>query len=728
MRVNRSPIGLAMALCVLSTAPASGQRDAGQHITLDGRAGGPMFDGIGVVDGGGATSVLLKDYPDVQRSQILDLMYRPRFGASVSALYVEVPGDGNSTQGSMPSHMHTRDDLNFRRGYTWWIMREAKRRNPALTLDGAAWSAPGWIGTRGEVFREDGEEKTWIKDKFFSRDAIDYYVSWLKGLRANYGLEMNALGSRNEKGVSYAFAIALRQALDANKFSKVRLHGFDNWQDDWKFDFVKAMGEDPLLRGSLDVVSAHMNAPEYRVPADVQFSAKAMGKPIWNSEQHVYKGGFDGLISVVQSFNENFVESGVTKVVNWYGIAGLYAMEPYSGLKEAAIRASWPWSGHYEINPALWGYAHYGQFTKVGWKYLQGGSGRLGSGGTFVTLVSPHRDYSMIVETKTAAVRQTVVLRIGGGLSRASLSIWRSNLKAQFVRLPDVVPRHGLVRLTFDPASVYSITTTRGQHKGSFAQVPATAAFPLPYRETFDGYGEPSRWGYQPHFFADIAGSFELTPCRDRVGGCLRQAVETPPLSWAPNWQPYTIFGGEDWSNYEVAVDVSLAAGERAAVMGRINDVGTGYGYIPKGYMLELRADGTLALILSRGKADRSLVGDAEQQALIKGSSDRGPGGATVIAVSKPLALAVGGWHRLSLRFDGSSIAGSLDGRQALSAVDSTYARGMAGLLAGGDGRTWSRPFFDNVFVSSHGNASPAQVALKRSPLYGDLPGRTASK
>jgi len=92
---------------------------ADQTVNLDGTAGGKKFDGVGAVSGGGATSVLLKDYPAVQRRQILDLLFKLRFGASLSALLVEVPGDGNSTQGSEPSHMHTKDDLNFSRGYEW---------------------------------------------------------------------------------------------------------------------------------------------------------------------------------------------------------------------------------------------------------------------------------------------------------------------------------------------------------------------------------------------------------------------------------------------------------------------------------------------------------------------------------------------------------------------------------------------------------------------------------
>src|SRR6185312_13536453 len=119
---------------------------ANQALVLNGAASGKRFDGIGAVSGGGATSVLLKDYPEPQRSQILDLLFKPNFGASMSALFVEVPGDGNSTQGSELSHMHSRDDGNYSRGYEWWLMREAKKRNCEISLDGVAWGCPGWIG------------------------------------------------------------------------------------------------------------------------------------------------------------------------------------------------------------------------------------------------------------------------------------------------------------------------------------------------------------------------------------------------------------------------------------------------------------------------------------------------------------------------------------------------------------------------------------------------------
>jgi galactosylceramidase len=711
---------LLAALCSLPVAMAAAESPGVQRIQLKGDAGGKRFDGIGIVDGGGATSVLLKDYPEPQRSQILDLMYKPKFGASVSALLVEIPGDGNATQGSMPSHMHTRDDLDYTRGYTWWVMREAKQRNPALTLDGTAWSGPGWLGDNGRRYQQNGRQAS--EREFFSPDAADYYVSWLKGLRTVYGLEFDAIGSRNEKGVSYDFVKTLRARLDANGYGNVKIHSFDNWPDQSKYDFVKDMPDDQALRDSIDIISAHVNVlDKSRVPPEVREAAAKMGKPLWNTEGHVYIAGYEGAIGVVRAFNENYVHNGITKIVNWYGIAGLYTTEPYAGDKEAAIRANWPWSGHYRVNPNVWAYAHYGQFSEAGWTYLNGGSGELAGGGTFVTLMSPGKDYSVIIETRQATAPQQVRLEVGGGLSTQDVSVWRSNEREQFIRLADIHPQQGVVTLALDPNSIYSLTTTRGQQKGSFADVPALKAFPFPYRETFEQYTAPKEWGHQARYFADIAGAFELASCPGGHGKCMRQAVPVPTHSWAPDWKPYTIIGDDQWSDYEVSADVYLNPGDAVGVMGRVNHVGTGYGFIPKGYFLQLSDSGRIELVVARGKVDKkALTGDAEQQALIKAQNDASEGGEKVLAVAQVPRVHAKRWHHLKLRFQGTAITGFVDGKPVVTATDGLYGKGMAGLMAGADAHKLSMPYVDNVTINRVDGPvpGPSSALPGQGPIY----------
>ena len=123
--------------------------------------------------------VLLIDYPEPARSQILDLLFKPQYGASLQHLKVEVGGDVNSTMGSEPSHMHDRNDENYRRGYEWWLMKEAKRRNPTVLLDCLEWGTPGWIG--------DG--------KFYSQDNADYLVKFIRGAKSVHGLQMDYVAS-----------------------------------------------------------------------------------------------------------------------------------------------------------------------------------------------------------------------------------------------------------------------------------------------------------------------------------------------------------------------------------------------------------------------------------------------------------------------------------------------------------------------------------------------------
>jgi len=653
---------------------------ADQAFVLQGDAGGRRFDGIGAVSGGGATSVLLKDYPEKQRNQVLDLLFKPKFGASMSALLVEVPGDGNATQGAEPSHMHTRDDLNYSRGYEWWLMREAKKRNPDLSLDACAWGCPAWVGN----------------GNFWSQDMAGYYVKWIQGLKSVYGLQLDAIGCRNEQGVNEQFVKMFRRTLDARGLTNVLIHGFDNY-DKTKFDWVRHMTNDVDLRNAVAILSNHTMATA-PTPPDIRELADRYQKPIWNTEEHVYKKGFDCEISLVQAYNQNFLVSGVTKIVNWYLAGSVYPVESYAE-DPALLIANSPWSGNYHPREVLWGCAHYGQFTKIGWQYLNGGCGKLDGGGTLVTLKSPGGDYSIIAETKDAGGPQTVTFQVGGGLSPHKLCVWRSDAQAQFVRQPDLQPVAGAFSVTLEPKAVYSISTTTGQQKGSFADVPAAKPFPFPYYETFDEYTTPKQWGYLPHYTADIASVFEITDRPDGPGKCLRQVVPVPPQSWAPEWMPYTILGDPNWNNYEVSADIYLTNGW-AGVMGRVNNAGNGYGTVPRGYYLRLGVDGRCGLFVST-----------------QGRNNNGPG--QELATGTAPNVAANQWHNLKLQMDGDVFTGLVDGTPVLTATNSVYPRGVAGLITG-DTRARYTAYFDNLLINQVGAPTPKPTKFDktRRPMY----------
>ena len=166
----------------LLTLGARAQTTNAVVIKLDGRDKGRVFEGIGAVSAG-ASSRLLIDYPEPQRTEILDYLFKPNYGAALQHLKVEVGSDVNSTDGSEPSHMRSRDDHDYTRGYEWWLMEEARKRNPAIELDVLPWGAPGWIGG----------------GRLYSNEMANYMADFQAGAKRFRGLDISYVGIWNEK-------------------------------------------------------------------------------------------------------------------------------------------------------------------------------------------------------------------------------------------------------------------------------------------------------------------------------------------------------------------------------------------------------------------------------------------------------------------------------------------------------------------------------------------------
>src|SRR5208282_1505818 len=173
-----------------------------EPLLLDAQQTGREFAGVGGVSAG-ASSRLLVDYPEPQRSQILDYLFKPNYGASLQHLKVEIGGDVNSTDGTEPTFEMARGNLNFTRGYEWWLMQQANARNPNIILDCLAWGAPGWIGN----------------GNYYSQDMCNYIVNFIQGAQTTCGLTFNFTGTHNEAAVNTtetAWIKQLRSTLNAD--------------------------------------------------------------------------------------------------------------------------------------------------------------------------------------------------------------------------------------------------------------------------------------------------------------------------------------------------------------------------------------------------------------------------------------------------------------------------------------------------------------------------------
>ena len=679
-------VGVLAAALVLVTAgvAATTPAVAATAITINGASGGRTFDGVGAVSGGGGNSRLLIDYPEPQRGQILDYLFKPGYGAALQILKVEIGGDTNSTSGAESSHAHFRGDLNCDRGYEWWIAEQAKARNPNIKLVGLAWGAPGWIGN----------------GTFFSNDLVDYYLSWL-GCARQHGLTIDYLTPvQNEKQWSADWTVTIRNALNANGYSAVKIISGDSWPGDW--GPAGPISTNTAYRNATDVLSAHYTCGylSAQTSCGVPSNVSGSGKTLWSSENGSQDYN-DGAKPLARGINRVYLDAKMTAYLNWDLIAAITPNIPWPTV--GLVLANQPWSGWYSVGKDTWALAHTAQFTAPGWKYLDSSSGYIGgnrSNGSYVSLKSPNNsDYSTIVETVDATAAQTLDFSVTGGLSTGQVHVWATNLNSTnpasfFTHSTDITPSGGAFSLTVQPGYLYSITTTTGQGKGT-ATSPAQGSLSLPYSDNFDGYAAAK----EPKYLMAQQGAFEASTCGGgRTGMCVRQASPQEPIRWKENATPYALLGNVNWNNYTASADVLLEKSGYAELIGR---AGTE----------DLKPCGLNAYYLR--------ASDTGAWSIVRNNSSCAM---TTIASGTTAALGTNRWHSLALSFSGSTITASIDGTVVRTLTDTTYGAGQVG-FGTSQGETAQ---FDNLSVTpGAGGGSTTVLQNTNSGRCLDVPGQT---
>ncbi|MFH0519375.1 carbohydrate-binding protein [Streptomyces sp. M41] len=679
-------------------------------IKVDGSQGGGTFDGVGAISGGGGNTRLLIDYPDKQRNEILDYLFKPGYGAQVQILKLEIGGDANTTDGSEPSFQHTKGDINCDAGYELWLAKEAKKRNPDIKLAGLAWAAPHWLKVN------NANDFYAPKDGAFP--TIDYLMDWMRCATDNE-LTIDYLGGWNERyprGNADEWYKKLSATLKAKKYATKIVGGEHEWH------IAEHMKKDRALRDAIDVMGVHYpcgymseakscveHAKDRRAAyADSQELVK-QGKTLWASENGSQP--FDtGARQVARAINRGYIDSKMTAYINWPIVASLYQNLHFS--KAGLLLADQPWSGAYDPGPTTWVMAHTAQFTNPGWKYIDSASGYLGGdakNGSYVTLRSPEKNaYSAVIETVDAPAEQTATFTVQGGLPTGKVHVWATNLdkSAQpsdyFVQQEDITPmagsgiaaKAGSFTIKLKPGYVYTVTSTERGGKGT-ATSPARAAFDKNHADDFEGYAGAKR-GQQAKYLTAMNGAFEIGKCtgknpngQDRGGSCLRQEALGEPIRWTdePYSDPYTLIGDADsedktyqssWTDYTVSSDVMLEQAGHVDLLGRVGIQAKNNNGLAA-YFLQLTDKGEWSI--------RRTVLD---------NKEKWKGMGTPLKAGTVGTLGLNTWHTMALTFQDDTITAKIDGKEVGTVTDTAHKAGQAGLGSG-----WGHVQYDNFKVSA---------------------------
>ncbi|KAH3705349.1 galactocerebrosidase-like isoform X1 [Dreissena polymorpha] len=533
------------------------------------------FLGIGGLSAG-ATSKLLMNYPEEQRNQILDYLFKPGFGASLQMLKVEIGGDAQSTDGTEASHMHYPWDENYQRGYEWWLMVEAKKRNSDILLYCLPWAFPAWVGAGKRDPYNDPEL------------TASYVVKFIQGARKYYNLTMAYVGIWNERPYSSKYIKTLRQMLDEaglDRAPKIVASDDLGWEP-----IASDILADEELAKAVDIIGVH-----YPGTTTTQ-KAIDTGKPLWSSEDYSTFNDNVGAGCWARILNQNYVNGYMTSTISWNLIASYYEDLPYA--RDGLMTADSPWSGYYRVDAPIWVTAHTTQFAWPGWYYAPQGSGSslLKDGGSMVSLVSwDSTQLTIVIETMSRnhsmcirpylpeyEVRpQNISIQLQGYFAQlTSMFVHYSKLgfdgedSILFKDMGTIPVVNGTIHLSLGVDEMYTLNTIGGGRKGNSSNIPPQKPFPLPYMDDFESYQE----FMEPFNLAQQVGAFEIIKTTSSHGNVIRQMVLEAPIFWCEEeTSPFNIIGNTSWSDIYVELDVYIGtvnATSGAYIAARVNKGG----------------------------------------------------------------------------------------------------------------------------------------------------------
>ena len=675
----------------ISLSPAFAEAPA-TVISIDGNGEGAKFEGIGIVSAGASTRQLI-DYPEPYRSDILDWLFKPGFGMALQHLKVEIGGDVNSTCGSEPSYAHTLEEMskpNYQRGYEYWLMKEARKRNPKIRLEGLSWGAP--------YFVKEDQAKDKHAGQFYTPACADWLVGFLKGARS-WGVEMDYLAAeQNESPPSPTWQHAaswiteqLRPKLDEAGFKKVQLVsdgiGYALFTN-------PAYSENAALQKLIGSTGDHYIYGKKPWPPEAIERSMKSGVPIWDNEAFCGSGKtWERSMWVAEEISMNYSRFHAVKYQAWTPLGAALDGTKYKRI--GFLSAVEPWSGYYEVYPATWVCAHYTQFVDSGWRFLDAGTGGLFPGPLpkydnvigwravyeipgnvtfknnentqsskrarlrYATFVSPDeaKDFSIvIVNTSTESHPLSFAL---SNLSQKPIHVWKSNRQEQFVSSGTLERKGSQIEIACEPETVYTLSTTEGQKKLPPPHaIPAKTHMALPYTDDFESY---KVIGQAPRYSQDQSGSFEIW--KEKNGNqCVRQMSPIRGLMWA-NEDQYasTALGDTSLSNYTVSIDAMIEGSGTVALWGRVY------------YAQAEGLNGYRILVTDKG--DWTLA----YEKIISGGK---PNEVTMLAQGN-VSMSADKWHKLQLRCYRTQIAAWVDGKQVAQVEDKSTASGKIGLSTG---------------------------------------------
>jgi len=413
------------------------------------------------IDGFGASGAFqmannLMNFPEPQRSEVLDILFSQTKGAGLSIVR-NIVGDGGTVGGASPTIEPQEGVWNWEVDKDQiWLMKEAEKRGCTRFMS-TVWSPPAWMKDNNNVV--GGHLRP---DKYLA--FAEYLSMYIRGYKEHHGIEIYAISLANEPDVTVRYSSCYWTGKEFHDFLRFLIPVFERDKitakvivgehTSWNESLVLESLADSLTAARVDIVGVHAyhTADKDPFPPISQRSGTLVQtliqkKKIWQTEVsnlgRNYPEMRDGLYWAKVMYT-HVAENSANAWLYWWAIAS-----PNSGQGMAHLDSR---NKTYTIDKRLYTMGNFSRFVHPGYFRVATNSELMPGVMVSAFKSEPEKKLVVVVINENVVARK-LELNLAG-VDATAASPCRTSATENLVSLPEVKIAENILKVTLAPGSV----------------------------------------------------------------------------------------------------------------------------------------------------------------------------------------------------------------------------------------------------------------------------------